>query len=403
MKLLLLTFYYHPDLCAGSFRNTALVEALKRKYGQDIEVDVLTTMPNRYDTFKETAEKQETDGNVKVWRIHLPRHKSGFIDQIWSFRAYQKSVNAILAKNNTSYDLVVASSSRLFTAYLGARVANSRKLPLYLDIRDIFTDTIEDVVKNKLVLFTIVPFLKRIEKYTIKSASHLNLVSGGFKTYFKEYYTGPITEFTNGIDQKFLDYDYSHSPERKPQKRQIVTYAGNIGEGQGLEKIIPQIAALTSEDFLFRIIGDGGTKKKLKNAVESSGLSNVELINPVNRDELNEYYKDTDYLFLHLNDYEAFHKVLPSKIFEYAATNKPIIAGVSGFARKFLENEVDNVILFDPCDASDLHEKLTKYKLVASERKEFIKNFQRDNIMDEMAKSMVGVVSGEGKSLEMVS
>jgi len=32
---------------------------------------------------------------------------------------------------------------------------------------------------------------------------------------------------------------------------------------------------------------------------------------------------DADVLFLHLNAYKAFEKVLPSKIFEYAATGRP--------------------------------------------------------------------------------
>ena len=44
-------------------------------------------------------------------------------------------------------------------------------------------------------------------------------------------------------------------------------------------------------------------------------------------------YDKASILFLHLNDYEAFYKVLPSKIFEYATTGKPIIAGVNGFAK----------------------------------------------------------------------
>ncbi len=45
----------------------------------------------------------------------------------------------------------------------------------------------------------------------------------------------------------------------------------------------------------------------------------------------------SDILFVHLNDLEAFHKVLPSKLFEYAATAEArglrcIIAGAGGAA-----------------------------------------------------------------------
>src|SRR5690606_37143794 len=52
MKLLLLTFYYPPDLSAGSFRAAALAEALLRAGGRDVEVDVLTTRPHRYASYR---------------------------------------------------------------------------------------------------------------------------------------------------------------------------------------------------------------------------------------------------------------------------------------------------------------------------------------------------------------
>ena len=53
MKLLLLSFYYPPDLCAGSFRASALIEALSRNRPKDLQVTVLTTQPNRYSKFAE--------------------------------------------------------------------------------------------------------------------------------------------------------------------------------------------------------------------------------------------------------------------------------------------------------------------------------------------------------------
>ena len=53
--------------------------------------------------------------------------------------------------------------------------------------------------------------------------------------------------------------------------------------------------------------------------------------------ELIKKYQEADILFLHLNNYKAFLKVLPSKIFEYSATHKPICAGVSGHSKEFLK------------------------------------------------------------------
>ena len=101
-----------------------------------------------------------------------------------------------------------------------------------------------------------------------------------------------------------------------------------------------QAAKELGSEFEFIIIGDGGTKKLLQYEIENLSISNVVLEKPVNRKELQGIYSNAYYLFIHLNDYPAFRKVLPSKIFELATFGKPIIAGVSGFAAEFIKNEV---------------------------------------------------------------
>ena len=171
MKILILSFYYQPDLSAGSFRVTSLVDELAKS---DANIEVVTTSPNRYFSYKVKADEFESFGNVKVHRITLPKHKSGMIDQINSFITFYRKAR-ILVKNE-SYDIVFATSSRLFTAFLGARVAKSKGLPLYLDIRDIFTDTMKDILPRSLSKF-LKPILSLIEKYTFKDAKRISNAS----------------------------------------------------------------------------------------------------------------------------------------------------------------------------------------------------------------------------------
>jgi len=109
-------------------------------------------------------------------------------------------------------------------------------------------------------------------------------------------------------------------------------------------------------------------------------ITNIEILNPVNREKLLEYYKQSHFLFLHLNSYKAFEKVLPSKLFEYGATNIPIIAGVSGFANEFIKVNLQNTILFKPCDSNNLVKELKNYNYLLQERKDFIEKYRRDNI-----------------------
>jgi hypothetical protein len=351
-RIVYLTFYFKPDLCAGSFRNSSLAIELSRQANRENAfIDLYTTSPNRYNTFKKEAPKYEQIGNLRIYRISLPSHNSGMIDQVLSFSKYFWTV--VKMNKGKKTDLVFASSSRLFTAFLGYRLSLKSSAPLFLDVRDIFVDTMLDVLKPSFFKPLIIKVLKKIEKKTFNHAEHINLISEGFKEYCSMFRCKNFSFFTNGIDEDFLKVNNSLS-ERKVKDSKLIIYAGNIGEGQGLDKIIPETAKLIGKDFTFLIYGDGGAKGKLQNEIDRLKINNVVIKNPISRKELTAIYRDADYLFLHLNDYAAFEKVLPSKIFELSTYPKTIMAGVRGYASHFIKNEVTSSFVFDPCDVSSL-------------------------------------------------
>src|SRR5690554_1318352 len=384
-KILYLCFYFEPDLCAGSFRNSPLVWELGQQTKGRVEIDVITTFPNRYESFKTKALGKEAKDNVTIHRIQLPAHKSGMKDQIVSFKPYYSKVLAIT--KGKEYNLVIASSSRLFTAYLGYKIASKNKIPLYLDIRDIFYDTMEDVLKSKLIKAFTLPVIKQIENKTFSYATHINLISEGFKYYFSQYDKANYSYFTNGIDQIFIDNNASVNFEDKYPKK--IVYAGNLGEGQGLDKIIPEAAKLLGDQYEFTIIGDGGIKQRLIDKVNDFKLTNVKFSNPIKRNELIKVYEECDYTFVHLNDYEAFKKVLPSKIFELACFPQPMIAGVGGYANSFVDEHVENKILFNPCDVDDFVTQLKNFEYKRFKREAFINKFKRSTINKNMVVSML--------------
>lgn len=383
-KILYLSFYFEPDLCAGSFRNSPLARELAKQLNGLATVDIISTVPHRYSSFSAEAQQDECHRNLRIRRILLPSHKSGFSDQINAFYHYYREVKKRI--HNTEYDLVFASSSRLFTAYLGYKIASKRSIPLYLDIRDIFTDTLNDVIGNPMLKFFLLPVLRKIESTVFNYAIHINLISEGFKGYFSKYTKPQYSYYTNGIDQEFIQpstfedmLDYSPI---------TITYAGNIGEGQGLHKIIPKAAKLLGSEYRFRIIGDGSARKKLEEAIYIESVTNVTIENPVKRVELLEIYKRSHYLFMHLNDYTAFEKVLPSKVFELGAFPRPIIAGVKGFSRKFIEQYVSNSLLIQPANPEEFVEALRHYSYKIEIRNDFIAKFNRSQINKELAQSI---------------
>lgn len=383
-NILYLTFYFEPDLCAGSFRNSPLAKELVRQLGERGNIDLITTVPNRYSTYDAAAPAKENRGNLHISRVLIPKHQSGFSDQINSFKTYYQEVKRLV--KGKKYDMVFASSSRLFTAYLGYTIAKKQNIPLYLDIRDIFIDTMEDVLQNSLVKAGVLPVLRQLESRVFNYATHINLISGGFKPYFEKYQKPSYSTFPNGIDPEFLNLRPSAASNGAIK---LITYAGNIGEGQGLHKIIPQAAKQLEGKYQFVIVGDGGAKAKLLDEMRRLGVTNVDIRPPVPRKELLELYDQSDFLFLHLNDYEAFKKVLPSKIFELGAYDKPIIAGVAGFANQFIAEHIPNKILFLPGDVRDMVDQLSKYTYQNLHREEFLKKFKREAVNQAMSASIL--------------
>lgn len=390
MKILILSFYYAPDLCAGSFRCTAFVEALRKQVSKEAQIDVMTTAPNRYASFGAEASTLEEQPGLKIERITLLTHKSGMLDQAKAFAYFSLEVNKRIKYRE--YDLVFATSSRLMTAALGAWIARRKKAKLYLDIRDLFTDTIQDVLPKKLSI-VLKPVFSFIEKKSIGFAQQVNLVSRGFEGYFRQHYpTAKLSWFTNGIDSEFI---FSQNLERSNSASPMiltVLYAGNIGEGQGLHTIIPDLAKRMEGRVRFKIIGDGGRKAHLITALNKAQCNNVELVSPLSRMELIAEYQQADILFLHLNDYEAFRKVLPSKIFEYAAMGKPIWAGISGYSAEFVRSEVCNAAIFQPCHAVEADVVFSNLKLQDIARLDFIEKYKRSHIMDTMASNMLSLL-----------
>jgi glycosyltransferase involved in cell wall biosynthesis len=387
MRLLFITFYFPPDLSAGSFRATALVDALLERAPRDTQIDVVTTAPNRYRTFAHQASEVERRPGVEIRRVALPAHRSDMLGQARAFATFARAVRRHTA--GTRYDLVLATSSRLMTAALAASVARRIDARLYLDLRDIFADTIGDLLPQPMG-WPARALFDRVERWTIGQASHVNLVSRGFETYFRDRYPSQDFSFvTNGIDEEFVRAAPTvPAPDRASGIAHIV-YAGNIGEGQALHRILPGFAQRLRGRAHFPVIGDGGRRSVLETAI--SGLDNVELRSPMPRAQLLEVYRSADVLFLHLGAVPAFEKVLPSKLFEYAALGKPVLAGVAGYAADFIRSEIDNAGVFEPTDAEGAVRAFDALHLHTAPRPRFLAKFARSALSRELADDVLRV------------
>jgi hypothetical protein len=77
---------------------------------------------------------------------------------------------------------------------------------------------------------------------------------------------------------------------------------------------------------------------------------------------------------------------------------KPIWAGVSGYAEQFLDKEVSNAAVFQPCDAEQALKAFGRLVICDAPRHGYIKKFSRKLIMRSMAADVLACFGQESVS-----
>ena len=388
MKIVFFTFYYPPDLCAGSFRAIALTQALSKRMKNDDELHIIATHPNRYENHRVKASDIEVHGNTTIHRISVPSHKSGMFSQARTFATYALASYKLCNKLNP--DFLIGTTSRLMTGILTGVSARKLGCKYFIDLRDIFSETISDIFsqKNKLLGFISKKTFSLLERWLFNKAIGVNVVSEGFPEYFQNMgiNTSNWSFFPNGVDKIFTNLPFMEN--KRSKKITNILYIGNIGTGQGLENILPATAKCMGNKYQFLVIGGGGASSKLISTIKNNNVDNIEILAPLKREKLIKYYEDADILFVHLNDIPAFQRVLPSKIFEYAALRKPIVAGLSGYSAKFILDNVPYATIFNSGDVDGCVDAIKKAESLEIKDKNidiFIEKFSLEKIMNKMA------------------
>lgn len=387
-KILILSYNYYPDLSPASYRIKSLIEEFEKNH-HNIKITLLTTTPIRYDLNYKKIKSEYLKENIEIIRFKIPKKNFIIFNSYTQYLLYFFKV--LFFCRNKKYDLVFSTTSKLMTGFLGALISKYLNAKFYLDIRDIFYETIKyNFSKSKFIKYYLF-FIKKIENYALNSCSSLSINSEGFYNYFKMHYPDKeIDIFTNGIDNKFLLQSWKRN---NFEKKINVLYAGNLGNGQALHKIIPELVKLLNDNIKFKIIGSGNKKKLLYKKLEKLKIHNYQLIAPVSQEILINEYLNSNILFLHLDALDVYKSVLPSKIFEYACTGRPIVAGVSGYSSEFLIKNISGSYVFEPCDHLSAAKIINSIDKFSFNREDFKKKFLRTEISSNFVKKIISTLN----------
>ena len=85
MRILVLSYYYPPDIGPGSLRAKSIVDSLLEEGPSNLKIDVITTTPNRYHSLNILDPKIDNNNRVSINRVKLSQHKNGILDQVYHF------------------------------------------------------------------------------------------------------------------------------------------------------------------------------------------------------------------------------------------------------------------------------------------------------------------------------
>lgn len=378
-KITLLVDNFTPDLGAASFRFESIVKELADKGNQ---INIIASYPNRIDL--ENFEEFEYE-NIQVIRINKKKLKENIFQRAFNYFNFFYEAIKIGIKTSKNSDLIIATSPQLLVGVAGAIISKINKKKFILDIRDLWPDIVLDmgVMKKYNPIYL---FLKLLEKFMYKQSDYLVYNSSGFKEYLESKYSKErMSLITNGIDDYILDYFKDKQIKIEKKEKYKILYAGNLGIAQDI-KILVDLAK-KREKIEIVLIGKGSQEKVIQDKINDLKVENVKLISSIPRKELLQLYEEIDILFLQLKDIKMFEKTIPSKIFEYLATQKPIIYGVEGVAKKILKEEFDRKYYFKANNLESLIEILNKLirdieekKYIKPDVEKLIANYSRSNL-----------------------
>lgn len=234
-------------------------------------------------------------------------------------------------------DVIIVSSLSIFTFLSGVFLKRWLKVPLIVEIRDIYPLTLQEV-GNFASNNPVIAFLKWIEKVGYKNADLIVSSLPNAKEHISSVLKGTPFEFVwipMGIDPGF--YNIKDNIERSSVlQRQfgdfIVMYAGSIGKANALDVIFNAAKKLKKShpQIKFVLIGDGPLKSFYKE--EYGHLTNIEFMDPINKKELPNVLKHADILINTWLDKPIYRfGISPNKWMDYMYAAKPILVAFSGY------------------------------------------------------------------------
>jgi colanic acid biosynthesis glycosyl transferase WcaI len=347
VKILILSQFFDPE---PALKNIAFAKALAAD-GHDVRV--LTGFPNYpggkvYGGYRIRWRQREVIDGITITRVPLyPSHSRSRIGRIANYGSFAASASLAALFSRWRPDVVYTYHPPLTVGLAASLISVLRGVPFVYDIQDLWPDTLAatGMIGNPRLL----RFIGVLAAAVYRRAGLLMPQSPGFAQRLRAVGVPErkIRVVYNWCDEAALDDAGTWTRPAALAGKFLVTFAGTMGAGQGLDAVLDAAALLQAAqpDVRFLFIGGGIERSRLEGVARARNLTNTLFLPPVPMQQIGAVLQAADALLVHLRDDPLFSITIPSKTQAYLFAGKPIIMAVRGDAAALVRRAEAGIIV----------------------------------------------------------
>jgi hypothetical protein len=277
--------------------------------------------------------------------IFIPDAKIG-----WLINAVKKGKEIV---NIEKPDAIFSTSPPSTVHLIAKKIAASEKIPWVADFRDPWTEVF--YYENRARNFIANYIDKKLENSVLESADRIVVVSDGFFNQNDSGINQKTRRLPNGFDLSDFEKFYGKAVEKN--EKFTICYMGSLKPHQYIDSFFSVISMLSKENKYknkFCLEFAGAIDPTIKAKIDEKEISfPINYHGYINHSDAISFINRADMLLLIIGKSKSAPKILSSKLFEYLAVKKPILAygPVDGEASKIMkETNCGKMFNYDETD-----------------------------------------------------
>jgi glycosyltransferase involved in cell wall biosynthesis len=332
MNILIINHYATPPSRPGGTRHFSLAKALMA-LGHRV-----TLVASAFDHLTRTSclapgegsRMEDVDGVTFLW-LATPAYQGNGAGRLWSMLVFARAVERLGPGWAHRPEVIVGSSPHLFGARGGLRLARRLGVPFVLEIRDVWPQSLIDVMDVPR-WHPVIWLMERVERELYRQADHIItlLPAVAERVAARGGQSRAITWVSNGIDLSLVP----EVGEPREQGDFTFMYAGSHGVTNALDVVLDAAAILQARPRPGRrtqvvMVGTGPEKPRLQARARAEGLTNLTFLPPVPKREIYGLLAEADAFLVSSRDSTLWqHGISFNKLYDFMAMTRPAVVGL---------------------------------------------------------------------------